>query len=451
MMTNSFGRALSLSLFGSSHSDCVGGTLSGIPAGIHIDFDELQAEMARRAPGKAFTSARREPDEVIITQGISNNLTDGGVISFKIPNKDVKTSDYISMPGYRPSHGDYTYAVKYPGRSDNRPSGRMTAPLVAAGYLCRKALEASMPDFCAGAHIKSLYTFEDNSFSADVSAKTLKQLRAQSVPTLKDEGPEIIKTLISEAVSEGDSLGGRIECAFTGLPVGLGEPFFHSLDAELSSLLFSIPGVKGVEFGEGSAMAAKKGSEHNDPFVLDSYGSVRTLSNSDGGVQGGLSNGMPLCFTVLFKPTPSILKEQQTVGFDGTPVRMSIHGRHDPCILLRAVPVVEACGCIALYDLVLQAGNASETRNLAQIRAEISQIDDKLAQLMKARFKAVSEVAVLKKSLSLPVSDPAREAEETARLIDGFFTEEDASARARFEQFMNNLYLHSKEQQHETD
>lgn len=447
-MADEWGESLKIRLFGSSHADCVGAEVYGIPAGLRFTRAELSREMSRRAPGSSLTSPRREPDEVFFDCGVSedasgNCVTDGGLLVLRIPNRDADLRPYEKMSYYRPSHGDYTYSVRYPGRPDNRPSGRMTAPLVALGVVLGASLPVSL-----GSHILRLGDFTDEAFPLEPDEALLSRLRAERFPAVAQGGSREIERRIAAAREQGDSLGGMLETCVTGLPVGLGEPFFHSVEGVVSSLLYSIPGVKAVSFGAGEELARMKGSEANDPFILKD-GQIRTASNRSGGVQGGLSNGMPLLVRVTLKPTPSIALPQRTVGFDGQETKACISGRHDPCILVRAIPVVEACLRIALFDLRQSFSDAANQPDLAQIRAEISRSDDELVRALKRRSEAVSKVGTLKAAKGLPVRDEAREEEETARILDTYFPDASEEDRGDVRELMTILYRMARRAQGE--
>ena len=321
-MSDMFGEKLKLALFGESHGAGVGAVISGLPAGFEIDFDAIATDMARRAPGNSdLSTPRKEADEAEILSGVFNGRTTGTALAVLIRNTNTRSGDY--QPQFpRPGHADYTAAVKYGGFQDYRGGGhfsaRVTAPLVWAGSLTRQIL--AQKGITLGAHIARIGTVEDTRFTQPEAA-VLDALRSKPFPVLNE--------------------------------TGLGDPFFDSMESRLSHLLFSIPAIKGVEFGEGFGMAAMRGSEANDPLRMQD-GRVVTTTNHNGGINGGITNGMPVVLRVACKPTPSIAKPQQTVDLTtGENVEFAVHGRHDPCVVTRAVPVVEACMALCLLDALL--------------------------------------------------------------------------------------------------
>ena len=353
-MSSCFGRFLKLSLFGQSHGEAVGVTIDGFPAGMTIDGDAVSAMMARRAPGgKAWATARQEADRPEILSGVLNGRTTGQPLTAIIRSSGQHSEDYGEGPDLlRPGHADYTGHVRYDGFEDWRGgghfSGRLTAPLVFAGALCLQYLASK--GVRIGAHILSVGPAEDVSFlqrpEADPAA-----LRRMPLPVLTPGLDTEIERVIAAAKADGDSVGGVVECMADGLPAGLGAPFFDSVESVLSALMFSIPAVKGVSFGEGFGFAALRGSEANDAFRIRD-GQITTATNHSGGIQGGITNGRPVVFRCAFRPTPSIAKEQDTVSLRTmTEAKLAIRGRHDPCIVPRAVPVVEALCAAGLLDL----------------------------------------------------------------------------------------------------
>lgn len=354
-MSSFFGSFLKLSLFGQSHGEAIGMTMDGFPAGMTIDFRRLQAEMARRAPGQSgLTTSRKEPDQPEFLSGVLNGVTTGQPLCAIIRNTNTRSQDY--GPGVdlvRPGHADYTGHVRYGGFEDWRGgghfSGRLTAPLVLAGTLCRQWLgEQGVEILC---HIQRLGHVEDASLMDAGLPVDAEALRAQALPVLRPELAAAMEAEILAARSASDSVGGVLECKVTGLPAGFGAPFFDSVESVLSHLMFSIPAVKGVEFGEGFGFAVLRGSEANDAFRMTDKGPV-TVTNHAGGINGGISNGMPVIFRCAVRATPSIAMTQQTVSLrEQKDAELSVHGRHDPCILPRAVPVVEAMTAIGLMEL----------------------------------------------------------------------------------------------------
>lgn len=323
---NSFGRIFKVSIFGESHGAAIGAVVDGVKAGIKLDAASLEADILRRKSGAKGTTPRIEGDEPEILGGVFNEYTTGAPVAILFRNTNVRSGDYEALKEVpRPGHADYTASVKWNGFNDPRGgghfSGRLTLPLVAAGVIAK--LQTG---------------FEYSAEVIEIGGETSKE---------RWDG------LLSAAAAEGDSLGGIVECRIEGVPAGLGEPFFDSVESLISHAMFSIPGVRGVEFGDGFAASRMKGSEHNDPFVKDGQ-SVTTAKNGSGGVNGGLTNGAPIVFRVAFKPTSSISKGQDTLNVkSGETVYLNVPGRHDVCFALRTPVVVEALSAIVLADLQL--------------------------------------------------------------------------------------------------
>ena len=362
-MRDSFGSAVNLTIFGESHGPAVGGVLHGLAAGLPVDEDFIARQMdKRRARGDGLTTARTEPDTVRFLSGVYKGHTTGTAITFVIENTNTRSGDYDQlavMP--RPGHADFTALAKYQGWQDSRGgghfSGRLTAPVVAAGALCLGVLAAH--GVRVGTHIIRCAGIEGSRFDAepDRLARQLDALdaRTEGLPVLDTAFEEPMRAAIKAAAADGDSVGGVLETAVLGLPAGIGEPFFDSVESVLSHLLFSIPAVKGVEFGSGFALAEMRGSQANDPFLLWED-RVVTGSNHNGGVNGGITNGMPLVLSTVIKPTPSIFKEQATVDLStGQAATLQLKGRHDPCILPRARVVQDSMVALGLLDLMTQS------------------------------------------------------------------------------------------------
>lgn len=360
-MSGIWGRNIKLSIFGESHGKAIGITIDGLPPGFEIDLEYIKKEMARRAPGKnSLSTSRMESDEFEILSGYFNGRTTGTPLCAVIRNSNKKSDDYSEMKSLmRPGHADYTGYVKYNGFSDYRGgghfSGRITASLVFAGAVARQMLEKD--NIIIGSHIKSIENIQEDSFDPiNIDENTLKNLRSREFPVLDDKIGEKMKEAILNAKSEGDSVGGIIECAVINLPGGLGDPFFDSVESSLSHMLFSIPSVKGVEFGAGFDISSMRGSKANDEFYIED-GKIKTYTNNNGGILGGITNGMPLIFRTAIKPTPSIAKEQRTVNItEMKNTTINIKGRHDPCIVQRAVSVVEAAAAIVMLDFMSGRG-----------------------------------------------------------------------------------------------
>ena len=350
-MSSTFtGQHLRLSIFGQSHSEAVGMTLDGLPAGIPVDLDELQSFLNRRAPGRNdWSTPRREEDRPEFLCGLKDGFTCGAPLSAIIRNSNTRPKDYSQLKiTPRPGHADYTAEVKYRGFQDysggGHFSGRLTAPLCIAGGIVKQALKEL--GIAVDARIKAIAGIVDASpFAASVAGKEF--------PVADDKIGEQMREAIAKARAEGDSVGGVVECVVRGLPDGIGEPMFDGLENQIARMVFAVPAVKGIEFGAGFAAAGLRGSENNDAFCVQD-GRIETVTNNAGGILGGISTGMPVVFRAAIKPTPSIAKEQQSVNLNSMePSALRIEGRHDPCIVPRAVPVIEAAAAIAITDLIL--------------------------------------------------------------------------------------------------
>ena len=350
-MKSSFGKHCRVTIFGGSHEERIGVTLEGFPPGFTPDLAKLQRFMERRAPGNnPYSTPRKEPDLVEI--GSEDPLT------LFIRNTNTKSGDYAKLRQVpRPGHADYTAYIKY-GDSVNMAgggpfSGRMTAPLCIAGGLAMQVL--AQHGIQIGAHISSIGDKQDEYFNpSHITESLLESLAESNFPVISEDAGEGMKRLILDAKIQGDSVGGIVEACGIGVPPGLGGAMFDGVESTLAPILFGIPGVKGVEFGTGFAASLLKGSENNDPFIVENN-IVRTVTNHHGGILGGITSGMPLVLRVAFKPTPSIAKEQQSVNLTTMePEKLEVSGRHDPCIVLRAVPVVEAAIAIGLLDLIME-------------------------------------------------------------------------------------------------
>lgn len=356
-MSSTYGENLKLSIFGQSHAPAIGMTLDGIPAGLTVDLEKLQQFLNRRAPGQNdYSTPRREEDRPEFLSGLLNGFTCGAPLAAIIRNTNTRSGDYANlMDCPRPGHADYTAQVKYGGFQDaaggGHFSGRLTAPLCIAGGLCKQWLEAK--GIRIGAHIAAIAGIPDTPF--DPIKPQLSSVGAD-FPVLNPEAGARMRQAISDAKRDLDSVGGIIECAVTGLPAGLGEPMFGGVEGRIAQIVYGIPAVKGVEFGIGFEAANLQGSENNDDFRMEE-GKVVTSTNHCGGILGGITNGMPLLFRAAIKPTPSISQAQQSVSLSrGENQELVVKGRHDPCIVPRAVPVVEAAAAIAIFDMLLQNG-----------------------------------------------------------------------------------------------
>lgn len=360
-MSGMWGSKLKVSIFGESHGKGIGITIDGLPSGVEIDMDEVLMEMARRAPGKSkLSTARKEADLPEIMSGYFEGKTTGTPLCAVIRNSDQHSKDYGKLKDLmRPGHADYPGFIKYQGFNDYRGgghfSGRITAPLVFAGALCKQVLRTY--GITVGAHVKSIGKVSDDTFlEKDLNADFLNSLKTKELPLLCPEKEDEMRNEVLKAKEELDSVGGTIECAVIGIKAGIGSPFFDSVESSLAHLMFSVPAVKGIEFGKGFEMSESKGSECNDSYYYDEEGNVKTYTNNNGGITGGITNGMPVIFKVGIKPTPSIAKNQKTINVkEKKNAELVIEGRHDPCIVQRAVPVVEAAAAIGILDQILNA------------------------------------------------------------------------------------------------
>lgn len=363
-MSSYLGKNVHVSIFGQSHSAAIGVTVDGLPAGESVDLAVLHTFLQRRAPGRDATSTpRREEDAPRILCGLVDGVTCGAPLTAIIENTNVRSQDYDALRDLpRPAHADYTAQVKYGGHQDVRGgghfSGRLTAPLCIAGGIALQLLRRR--GIRVDAHIQSIAGISDLPFDPmGLPAGPLDALSAAPFPTLDPQAGEGMRAAILAAKDAGDSVGGVVECMATGLPAGLGGPLFGGIEGLLSAALFAIPAVKGVEFGAGFSAAGMLGSQHNDPFLPGPDGTLTTATNHAGGILGGITTGLPLVLRAAFKPTPSIAQPQRSVRLStGAEEPLLIHGRHDPCIVARAVPVVEAVTALVLLDLLLDGENA---------------------------------------------------------------------------------------------
>ncbi|MBQ7300840.1 MAG: chorismate synthase [Clostridia bacterium] len=363
-MASIYGNRLQVSIFGQSHAPGIGCVIDGLPAGEEIDLDVLSAFLARRAPGRdPFSTQRKEADAPEIVSGLYEGRTCGAPLCAVIRNGDQHSKDYSEIADKpRPGHADYTAHIKYGGAQDVRGgghfSGRLTAPMCIAGGIARQIL--ARRGIHIGAHIYAVNGVYDTPFDPClVSHADFCMLEDKSFCVISDKKGEEMQARILAAKADCDSVGGIIECAVTGLPVGLGDPMFDGMENRLARVLFGVPAVKGVEFGDGFASSALRGSENNDPMVMDADGRPQMTSNHAGGILGGITTGMPLLLRCAIKPTPSIGQEQNTVSLSRREnAALTIHGRHDPCIVPRAVPVIIAATAIGILDALLDSQNA---------------------------------------------------------------------------------------------
>lgn len=350
---NTWGSKLKVSIFGESHGSGIGVVLDGIPSGITIDMDFIRREMQRRAPGRdKLSTPRREADEVEILSGVFEGKTCGTPICGIIRNTNTRSKDYTPNL-LRPGHADFTGFEKYGTSHDFRGgghfSGRITAPLVFAGAIAKQVLASD--DITIGCHIKSIHGVREKSFlDCALTEGLLAEISAKPFPVMDNASGDAMQKEIIAAAADKNSVGGIIECAITGIKPGFGSPFFASVESLISSMMFSIPAVKGIEFGRGFDLCNMTGFEANDPFVTDGE-KIFTETNNNGGINGGITNGMPIIFSVAIKPTPSVAKTQKTVDTGTmTNTTIEIQGRHDPCIVQRAAVVVECAAALAILE-----------------------------------------------------------------------------------------------------
>ena len=350
-MKNTFGNSVAITLFGESHGEYIGAVIDGLAPGIHIDREYIANMLTLRRPEGKISTPRREKDEFRIVSGVVADMTTGTPITILIPNENVKSGDYSEMKTVaRPSHADYTAECKYHGYQDSRGgghfSGRITAALVAAGAICKYALEQK--GIYIGTHVKRCAGISDRELG-DLK-NDIAELSQKTFAVLDDASGDKMREAILSAASEGDSVGGVLETAIIGMPCGVGEPWFDSVESMLSHMMFSIPAVKGIEFGAGFAISDMRGSEANDPIRIEN-GMAVTLTNNNAGINGGITNGMPIIFRTAIKPTPTIFKEQNTIDFKSmTDAVLEPKGRHDPAIVHRARVVQDAAAAIVLCD-----------------------------------------------------------------------------------------------------
>ena len=357
-MSSEIGHSLKLSVFGQSHGRAIGMVLDGLPAGIKIDQEELYQFMSRRKPGTSrLSTQRREEDRPLFLSGLVDGVTAGSPLCAVIENTDQRSGDYAALADLpRPSHADFTARARYGERVDMRGSGhfsgRLTAPLCIAGGIAKQLLAAG--DIHVGAHLLSVENESDDPFPLYPTRALFDEAAARPLPVLSEEAGARMAQAVERARAEADSVGGVIECAVIGLPAGVGSPLFDGIENRLAAALFGVPAVKGVEFGAGFGAAKMRGSAHNDPYTVEN-GVVRTVKNDAGGVIGGITTGMPLVVKCAMKPTPSIGQKQRTVSLSRLETaELEIRGRHDPCVAIRAVPVIEAVAAFTILDILME-------------------------------------------------------------------------------------------------
>lgn len=358
---STFGKAIPINLFGESHGEAIGIVINNLPAGIELDLERISNELLKRRPKSNLSTPRQEQDNYRIVSGFFNGKTTGTPLTVMIPNKDTRSKDY-SPNILRPSHADFSAHNKYNGNQDFRGgghfSGRITAPIVILGAICSQILEQK--GITIASHIHSIKDLKGPDFTqVKPTVELLEKLKQSDFPTIDTNYEERFKSIILNAKESKDSVGGIIETAIIGQYPGIGNPFFESIESVLSHLLFSVPAVKGVEFGKGFDITSLFGSEANDPFFIDNK-SIKTSTNNSGGIQGGISNGMPITFKVAVKPTASIGKPQKTVDIDKLQnVTLNLQGRHDPCIVHRVIHVINAITAYGMLELIVREEGVS--------------------------------------------------------------------------------------------
>ncbi len=408
MSGNLFGKAFQVMTFGESHGPYIGLVIDGVKPGIPIEVEDIQKELDRRRPGQSdIVTPRKETDQVEIISGIFEGKTTGTPLTMLIRNQDQRSKDYQKLKNIlRPGHASYTFLKKYgvfDYRGGGRASGRETATRVAAGAVAKQFL--SQRGIQIIAYTKQI---------SDIQIESIdyKQIEQNAVRAPDESAAERMIQAINRAKEEGDSLGGVIEIVVKNSPVGLGEPVFHKLEADLAQGLMSIGAVKAFEMGSGFDAANMKGSEHNDSCYFDkTENRIRTRTNNSGGVVGGITNGENLIMRVAVKPPSSINKSQETVDLSGNPVTFEVGGRHDPCICPRVVPVAEAMAALVLIDHILLQERISENDSLQNLREKIDTIDVQLLLLLSKRRHLIGEIAEIKKSKNIEIDDPEREQE----------------------------------------
>lgn len=362
-MSGTWGNNLEISLFGESHGPAIGVTINGLPAGLELDMDAILIDMARRAPGSSdLTTPRKEKDQPEIITGFLEGKTTGAPLTAIIWNTNTRSKDYSQMKRLmRPGQADYPGRIRYNGFNDYRGSGhfsgRITAPLVFAGAICKQLL--AQDDIVIGAHVQSIAGIEDKpyDFKQPVDNAKLDAFKKETLPLFDESKREAMEQAIRDAKADQDSVGGVVEVFVQGMPAGYGNPFFDSVESTIAHLVFAVPATKGLEFGSGFEMAKLRGSQANDRYYYDKDGNVKTETNHNGGILGGITFGMPIVYRVAVKAPASIEKEQTTINVETEENDvLSTHGRHDPIIVPRIIPVLEAITAIGLVDLMMERG-----------------------------------------------------------------------------------------------
>ncbi len=446
MMSSKYGQELQIEVSGASHAPTIEIVMRGIPAGVKVDMEEVQAFLNRRKGGQnAYSTKRAEADTPHVESGLDETpkgfITNGQPLKAVFYNSNTRSSDYEQMRYVpRPSHADFTSYVKYGDSMDRSGggmfSGRMTLPICFAGAVAMQIMEKR--GISIFAHVASIGNIKDDSFNPVNPDPNSVPRKEGYFPAINKSARDRMVGYMTACAGDGDSVGGSVECAITGLPAGVGEPLYDSMESTIAHMMFGIPAVKGIEFGSGFKCGTMKGSECNDPFIIKD-GHVATETNHSGGIQGGISNGMPVILRVCFKPTPSIYKEQRTVNMkELTETTLTLAGRHDPCIVPRAVPCVEAACAIAVYNLLVkydeqqekaaidlekaQEGDNGAVHNIESLRGQIDSVDTELAALISKRMDLAGQIAEEKVKAGLQIQNPGREAEvlEHVSKVAGF-------------------------------
>jgi chorismate synthase len=426
MITSKYGKELQIEVTGASHAPQIDIVIHGLPAGRKVDLDKAQDLLNRRKGGQnAYSTKRAEADTPEVLSGLEKKddgyFTNGEDLKAVFYNQNTRSSDYEQMKYVpRPSHADYTSYMKYGDSLDRSGggmfSGRMTLPICFAGAICMQLLEEE--GISIFAHVSAIGKIRDDKFDPVNPDKNAVPRKAGLFPVINKTAGDKMVEFMTACAGDGDSIGGVIECAVTGLPAGVGEPLYDSMESTISHMMFGIPAVKAIEFGSGFYCGTMKGSECNDPFIIKD-GKVATATNHSGGIQGGISNGMPVIFRVCMKPTPSIYKEQRTVNMkELTETTLTLVGRHDPCIVPRAVPCIEAACAIAVYNLYMQYKSAQNADDLTAIRSKIDGLDEEIAGLIAKRMDLAEQIAGEKAKQGLPVRNPKREEEVLNHVSD---------------------------------
>ena len=419
MISSKYGKELQIEVTGASHAPQIEIVIRGLPVGAKVDLAKAQELLDRRKGGQnAYSTKRAEADRPDVLTGLKETsdgyVTTGEPLKAVFYNQNTRSSDYEQMKYIpRPSHADYTSYMKYGDRLDRSGggmfSGRMTLPICFAGAVCMQLLEEQ--GISVFAHVSAIGKIRDDKFDPVNPDASLVPRKAGQFPVINKAAGDKMVEFMTACAGDGDSIGGVIECAVTGLPAGVGEPLYDSMESTISHMIFGIPAVKAIEFGSGFYCGTMKGSECNDPFIIKD-GKVATATNHSGGIQGGISNGMPVIFRVCIKPTPSIYKEQRTVNMkELTETTLTLVGRHDPCIVPRAVPCIEAACAIAIYNLFAEYQSAKDTDDLTAIRNRIDGLDEEIAGLIAKRMGLAEEIAGKKAGQGLPIRNPEREEE----------------------------------------